>query len=149
MQVEEGAAELVRHRDGQFGGAQQFVGSVVVGEAPADVAGHRGEPGAGGRERVDVLGGPVPDLHGEAELVDPPDALQVGSVEKEHLGRGREGESGAGHAGSTSLIRTGRLVLTDSMAARATVSAARASSPVTSGGDPERTAAMKPASSLV
>jgi hypothetical protein len=47
-----------------------------------DIAGHRGEPGSRGREDGQVLGGPVPDLHCEPEIMDASDALLERHVRK-------------------------------------------------------------------
>ena len=56
--------------DGLSGGAQEGLGAIRFGEVALDITGHGSEPGPGGGEGVEVLGGPVPDLDREAEIVD-------------------------------------------------------------------------------
>ena len=71
MQVEVRACRAGREAAiDSLGGAQQGVGAVGVGQVALDVAGHRREVGTGGGQGGEVLAGPVPDLDGEAEVVD-------------------------------------------------------------------------------
>src|SRR3954447_19010580 len=151
MHVQPRAVELIGHPQRLLGRAQQFLGAVRVGQRPGDVAGHRGERGPGLGQAVDVLLGPVPDLHLEPAVGDPSDPLLERQVHEHHLGRdgkpvGAAGIDGSGHL-PTSSIRTGRPDRTDSAAARAIASAARASSPPTVAGPPARTASTNAASS--
>ncbi|MGH1553649.1 hypothetical protein ACRAWF_21720 [Streptomyces sp. L7] len=55
VQVEARAAQLVGGLDRLLGGAQEFGGTRLVGEAAPDVARHRRELGRGARERVQVV----------------------------------------------------------------------------------------------
>src|SRR3954447_20241241 len=151
MHVQPRAVELIGHPQRLLGGAQQFLGAVRVGQRPADVAGHRGERGAGLGQAVDVLLGPVPNLDLEPAVTDPPDPLLERQVHEYHLRGdgepvGAAGVDGSGHL-PTSSIRTGRPARTDSAAASAIASAARASSPPTGTGVPARTASTNAASS--
>src|SRR5512132_183565 len=144
VDVEPGAVEPLGDPHRLPGGPQQLLGAAGVGQGAADVAGHRGERRAGPGEGVDVLGGPVPDLDLEPEVGDPPDPLLERQVEKHHLRGHRQPERA--HL-ATSWVETGRPVFTDSAAASAIASAARASSPPTGTGDPARTASTNAANS--
>src|SRR3954447_4741958 len=150
VQVEVRRAERVRGGDGLLGGPEEGVGAFRFGEVAFDVAGHGGEPRAGGRQALEVSGGPVPDLHGEPEVVDDPDAFTDRFVEEHHLRTHGEGEAVAvAHRASTLSAGTGDPALTDSMLASASTSARRASSPVTAGVRPSRTALVNSTNSAV
>src|ERR671912_145747 len=118
------------------------------GQGPGGEEPHRRGDHLGGHDRealgVEVLGGPVPDLDLEPEAGDPPDPLGERQVEEHHLRGHRQPEPA--HV-ATSSIRTGRPAPTDSAAASAIASAARASSPPAGTGAPVRTASVKAASS--
>jgi hypothetical protein len=92
VQVQSRNAELGCDRDRLFGGPEELVGAVGVGEVAGDVAGHGGEGGARAREGVDVFDGPVPDFDLEAELVDAADPLEDRKVGEDHLSADGESE---------------------------------------------------------
>ena len=131
VHVEPRAVELLGDLQRLLGGAQQLLGAVRVGERAGDVAGHRRERGTGARRarrRPCVV-------QSQISTSKPASAIRrtrssERQVEEHHLGA--DGQPEAHFA--TSSIRTGRPARTDSAAARAIASAARASSPVTGGG---------------
>ena len=100
VQVQVRRAEPARGLDRERGRGEQRLGAVGIDELAVDVPGHRREPDARlGQpgQLVEVLGGPVPDLRGEAEVVDVADPVGQGQVPQDHLDADREGEGAAGH----------------------------------------------------
>lgn len=114
MQVEDGAAENHRKHDRLLGCAQQFGRPLIGDQVAREVAGHRCESGATGRERGDILVLPVPNLDGEARVVDPLDPFKMRQVNIEHLGACGEGKA---HTRTPSSPVTRSPVVMESMAA--------------------------------
>jgi hypothetical protein len=90
VQVQSGAAQLFGGLDRLLGGAQQLGRAVLVGQGAADVAGHGRETGRSAGEGIQVVPGPVPDLHLEARLVNALGPLVDRQVPEDHLGADRQ-----------------------------------------------------------
>jgi hypothetical protein len=74
-----------------------------VDQIAVQVAGHRGEPGAGVGQRLHVFVVPAPDLDGEAHVIDAPDPIDDRQVCEDHLGTDRELELAHGIVTSLAL----------------------------------------------
>jgi hypothetical protein len=86
VQIEARAAEPFRDRNRVLRGADERLRAVLVDQAAMHVPRHRGEPGAGAGQGVDVARRPGPNLDLVAEVGDPSDPLLNRQVEKNHLG---------------------------------------------------------------
>ena len=103
VQVEPRNTKGLSGFDRQLGGPHHFVGAVRVDQVAVQVAGHRGEPGAGVGQRLQVLVVPAPDLDGEAHVVDAPHPIDDRQVREDHLGTDRKLEVAHGFATSLAL----------------------------------------------
>ena len=138
VEVESRAVDRLRGPEGVLRGGQNPGYPLVSGEVAFDVAGHGDDLDAVAtprRKRLQILGGPVPDLHLETSGGDGVDALEEGLVEVDHLGAGGEREgvvdrNGNGAHRATSSRVTVRDSETEMMAARAISRDLTPSSPV-------------------
>lgn len=85
MQIQPGAVELFRHRQGLRSGCQELRAALFSNQIPAQVARHGGKFRACCHERIDVFCGPVPNFHEESLIRDRLDPLLERQVLVDHL----------------------------------------------------------------
>ncbi len=141
VQVESRNTKCLSGFDGQLGRPHHLVGGGGVDQVAVQVAGHRGEAGAGSRPA------PARSLSCQLQIST---AKPMSSMRRTRSMIGRSVKTISEHTASwkprhrsTAFNETGAAVSTDSRAAKAISSATRASAPVTEGSMPACTQSTK------